>query len=256
MRVSGSLPFRSDSPLLFWDARWRLVSLLLLVFAISSVSNLLLLPGILGFVLAVVFWSGAGIREVVRRLRFPSLVIVAIILFLPFAAEGREIFSVASLSVTEEGMTAALLVGIRFYSILLLAIVFLGSAPLLVHLQAARDLGVPALLADLALLVVRYIEVVSVDLHAMRVAMRLRGDTGRSWQNVRNQTWLLASLLLRSHERSSRVYRAMRLRGYGQRRQGEPVERPKRRFRREDWAMTSVFLGCGIFLLLAQWIWV
>jgi len=252
------LRFGAAAPLPGWDSRGRLVTLLILVFAVSIVSSLILLPAVIGLVAAIVVWSKVHPVDVLRRLRYPSVVIFAVVLFLPFAASGQALWSLAGLTITVEGLSAALLVAVRFYAIMVIAIIFLGAAPVFAHVRAAREMGVPDLLTDLALLVVRYIEILAADLRQMRIAMRLRGEVGGSWRSIRSLMWLLASLLLRSHERSTRVYRAMRLRGYGNdapRKSGIAAQRaPKARTR--DWAMVSALVGFAIVLVLAQWVYV
>jgi len=215
MRSMALLDVPRTSPVLRWDPRWRLISLLVMAFAISFVDRVELTPWVVAVTIFLVLWSRVPPRQILRRLRYPSLVVLALVALLPFLAEGRVIAEWGGWTVTRDGLEAALLITVRFFSILSLAILFLGVAPLLVHIRAARSLGVPDLIADLALLVVRHIEILTADLRQMRIAMRLRGDAGRSWRSLRSLVWLLGSLLLRSHERSARVYQAMRLRGYG-----------------------------------------
>lgn len=258
MMLNHSLRFGAAAPLSRWDRRGRLVTLLILVFAISFVDSLILLPAIIGLVVGILVWSKVDPMDVLRRLRYPSVVIFAVVLFLPFAASGQALWSLAGFTVTVEGLNAALLVAVRFYAIIVTAIIFLGAAPVLEHVRAAREMGVPDLLTDLALLVVRYIEILSADLRQMRIAMRLRGESGGSWRGIRSFMWLLASLLLRSHERSERVYRAMRLRGYG-----HPVShqrglatRSALKARKRDWAMVSAFVGFAVVLVVAQWVYI
>lgn len=251
MRSMGLLDAPVNSPLLQWDPRWRLISLLVLAFAISFVDRIELVPWIVAITVFFLVWSRVPPLQILGRLRYPSLVVFALVALLPFLAEGRVVAEWAGLTATREGIDAALVITARFFSILSLAILFLGVAPLLVHIRAARSLGVPDLIADLALLVVRHIEILSADLRQMRIAMRLRGDAGNSWRSLRSLVWLVGSLLLRSHERSARVYQAMRLRGYGVQ-TGPPV--PHTGPRAYDHHMTFlVLLSATIIVALQVW---
>ncbi|SDB36185.1 cobalt/nickel transport system permease protein [Desulfonatronum thiosulfatophilum] len=146
-----------------------------------------------------------------------SLIILFLVLLLPFISGYTPLLEWRGLRVTMEGLQAALLVATRFFCILSLAVVFLGTTPLLVNIKAIQAMGLPYIMADMALLVVRYIEVLSADLRRVRISMRLRGHAEKScsWQNLRTMAWLTGSLILRSYERSQSVYKAMRLRGYG-----------------------------------------
>lgn len=118
------------------------------------------------------------------------------------------------LTLRAEGLAAATGIALRFVAIFTLIVVFVGALPLSHLIGALRGLGLPALLVDMALLTLRHIEDLRHDLARMQTAMRLRGGYG--WLGrFRATGWLLASLLLRSHARSERVYHAMILRGHG-----------------------------------------
>ncbi|SDB07897.1 cobalt/nickel transport system permease protein [Desulfonatronum thiosulfatophilum] len=200
-----------------WDPRLKLVALLLLAFTFSFIDNLRVLPAMVGITLAIVLLSGYPLRLLLRRLRYPSLIVLFLVLLLPFISGYTALLEWRGLRVTTEGLQAALLVTTRFFCILSLAVVFLGTTPLLVNIKAIQAMGLPYIMADMALLVVRYIEVLSADLRRMRISMRLRGHAEQSfsWKNLRTMAWLTGSLILRSYERSQSVYKAMRLRGYG-----------------------------------------
>jgi cobalt/nickel transport system permease protein len=70
----------------------------------------------------------------------------------------------------------------------------------------------------MTLLSYRYLFEIGSDLARMETAMRMRGFRAArlSMRGVGNLAALAGSLLVRSYERSDRVYRAMILRGYGQ----------------------------------------
>jgi cobalt/nickel transport system permease protein len=200
-----------------WDPRLKIVGLLLLAFTFSFITNLLVLPVMLTVTLTAVVCSGYSLRNLLHRLRYPSLIILCLVLLLPVISGVTALVEVGGLTVTTEGVTAALLVGTRFFCIITLAAVFLGTTPMLVNIRAIQALGLPYIMADMTLLVIRYLEVMRSDLQRMRIAMKLRGHAERvfSWKNMQTMAWLTGSLILRSYERSQYVYRAMRLRGYG-----------------------------------------
>ncbi|MGD9146932.1 MAG: energy-coupling factor transporter transmembrane component T, partial [Anaerolineae bacterium] len=73
-------------------------------------------------------------------------------------------------------------------------------------------------LADMTLLSYRYLFEIGGDLSRMETAMRLRGFGAHrlSARGLGILAALAGSILVRSYERSDRVYHAMMLRGYGQ----------------------------------------
>jgi cobalt/nickel transport system permease protein len=104
-------------------------------------------------------------------------------------------------------------------AILITGFILLGTTPFLDILKALRSLGLPSLLTDMTLLTYRYLYDIAEQLATMQQAMGLRGYGYRRQTTRQRWRWLaalLGTLLLRSYERSQRVYKAMRLRGYGQ----------------------------------------
>jgi len=207
------------SPIHHWAVRPKLLSLLGLMFAIALVQHLALVPWCLMIVLGLYVASGLPLAYLMRRLPYPGLFIVAMVGVLPWVSGETVIWQGLGLALRLEGLQTATLVMGRFLAIVITGFILLGTTPFLDMLKALRSLGMPQLLTDMALLTYRYLYDIATQLATMRQAMQLRGY-GLLKQTLRRQWgWLAAlfgSLLLRSYERSQRVYHAMRLRGYGQ----------------------------------------
>ncbi|MDF1614216.1 cobalt ECF transporter T component CbiQ [Desulfurivibrio dismutans] len=200
-----------------WDPRCKMLGLLGLVLAIAMVNDPALLPLVLAIPLLLALFSGLSLSFILRRLCYPSLLIVLLLLWLPFAVGDTPWRTFGPLTLYREGLAAALLIGGRFLGIVLTAMIVFNSTPLATNLKAMRALGLPWVMVDMALLTLRYLQVLKRDLQQMRTAMRSRGWRNRLQpRNLKTIAWLTGSLLLRSHERADWIYRAMRLRGYGQ----------------------------------------
>lgn len=216
---SKAYSYPDCSPVLHrWDPRLRLIGLAVLVLAFSLVNEASLLPLMLVLTLVILVLSKMGLGLLIKRLRYPSLVILFLVLTLPFISGEHEILRIGFLSLTQDGLWAAVLITVRFFCILATAMAVLHTASLFTHVQAMQALGMPWVMADMALLAVRYLEVLGADLRRMQTAMNLRGVNPRRFRldQLRTWAWLCGSLLLRSLQRADWVYRAMRLRGYGQ----------------------------------------
>ncbi len=215
----------SQSPLHRWAVRPKLLSLFALMFAVALLRQLVLVPMALAIVLGLYGLSGLPLGYLLRRLPYPGLFIVATVAVLPLTAGSTILWQWGWLALRLEGLQTAGLVAGRFLTILITGFILLGTTPFLDILKALRRLGIPSLLTDMALLTYRYLYDISAQLATMQQAMGLRGY-GHLPQTTRRQwSWLaslLGSLLLRSYERSQRIYKAMGLRGYGQR----PLQRP------------------------------
>lgn len=150
-----------------------------------------------------------------QALRLPGVVIAGLVLVLPFTSGDTVLASFGPLTLRAEGLAGAAGIALRFVCIFALIVVFLAPLPLSHLINALRGLRLPALLIDMALLTLRHMTDLRQDLARMQTAMRLRGGQIGWRSRIRHTGWILASLLLRSHARSERVYHAMILRGHG-----------------------------------------
>jgi len=210
------------SPIHSWTPRLKLLSLGLLMFAFAAVRQLPLVLPMLAATAAIYALSGLPISFLLRRLRYPGLFILTVVLILPLTSGESVLFEWGLLAVRQEGLLAMTLVVSRFVCILTLGFVLLGTTPFVALLRSLRSLGLPALLTDMTLLTYRYLFETADMLGTMQRSMRLRGfgHTKRRWfslhkQDMQRLVGLLGTLLIRSYERSEKIYTAMRLRGYG-----------------------------------------
>ncbi len=121
------------------------------------------------------------------------------------------------LTLRQEGCIAVIAIATRFICIITMSLILFGTAPFLTTIRALRSLGMPHTIVDMMLLSYRYIEEFGQTLTTMQRAMRLRGfqNNRLNRRNLDRLAGLAGSLLIRSYERSQRVYEAMILRGYG-----------------------------------------
>jgi cobalt/nickel transport system permease protein len=156
-----------------------------------------------------------------------------------------------------EGLERALCLGGRSLALLALATLLLETTPLPALLAALRALGIPDLLLELAWLTQRYLQEVGSQWQRMQRAARLRGwrPRGSLWQP--GPTWrqdlpflaaAVGTLLVRSYERSQRVYQALRLRGYGR----APLVPPAAGGDPCSWAATGLALAVAVGLVLVN----
>ena len=206
-----------DSPVHRWHQGYKLVGLLSLIFAFAFVQNIWLLPAMI-FATCVLFTlSKIPVSFLIKRLRYPSWFILAVIIFLPFISGKTVVLQLGYLTIKSEGCWQALLISVRFFCILTVSLVLFGTAPFLSSIKAMRSLGLPRVIVDMSLLSYRYLEELSDTLTTMQRAMKLRGFEPQSFtrRNLQVFAQLTGSILIRSYDRSLRIYQAMILRGYG-----------------------------------------
>jgi cobalt/nickel transport system permease protein len=206
-----------DSPLHRWEPRCRLVALVALIFAFSFVRDPRLLPAMLAVTAAIYAVSRLPLSFLLTRLRLPGFFFLMMAVLLPFLSGRTVIMRIGPLALREEGCLDLLLIAVKFASILTTGVVLFGTVPFVTTIKAMRGLGLPAILTDITLFSYRYIYEIGDDLEMMETAMGLRGFRGRHPGSLGILASLAGSILVRSYEQSERVYKAMILRGHGDR---------------------------------------
>lgn len=206
-----------DSPLHRWQQGYKLVGLLSLIFAFAFIQQLWLLPIMVTITYTLFAISRIPGSFLLKRLRYPSWFILAVVVLLPFVSGNNVIWQWGNLAIKSEGCWQALLISVRFWCILTVSLVLFGTAPFLNSIKAMRALGLPRVIVDMTLLAYRYLEELGETLTTMQRAMKLRGfqPQGLNRRNLEVFAQLTGSILIRSYERSLRIYQAMILRGYG-----------------------------------------
>jgi cobalt/nickel transport system permease protein len=216
MKISLDKYAYLDSPIHRWYHPDKLISLLLLIFTFACIQKLVLLPAMLIITLGLYQLSGLPWSFLALRLRYPSLLILALVLLLPFVSGKIILWQWGGLVIKQEGTWAMLRIVTRFVCILTLSLILFGTAPFFATLKTLRSWGLPTILVDMMLLTYRYLEELADILTNMQRAMRLRGFQAQRLNRRTLQiiSQLVATLLIRSYEQSKRVYQAMLLRGY------------------------------------------
>lgn len=213
-----------------WTPRLKLVSLGLLMFAFAAVKHLSLVPAMLLITGALYSLSKLPFSFWLKRFRYPGLFIAAVVALLPLLSGETVVAQWGPLAVRQEGLIATGLVTGRFSCILTLGFILLGTTPFVTLLRALRSLGLPTLISDMTLLTYRYLFETAEMLSTMQQSMKLRGFSHHRKRScvITQLVGLLGTLLVRSYERSERVYKAMLLRGYGQMKRADltqPIDR-------------------------------
>ncbi len=200
-----------------WEQRSKLVALIALMFAFAFVNQLILLPFMI-LVTAILYkLSKLPLSFLFKRMRYPGLFILAVVILIPFLTQGTVIFELGFIDITAEGLKTVFLIATRFLSILTVGLVLFSTAPFLTSIKAMRSLRLPQIMVDMTLLAYRYLEELGETRLIMQRATRLRGFQSNrfSLHTLQVLANLAGSFLIRSYDRSEKVYQGMRLRGYG-----------------------------------------
>lgn len=97
---------------------------------------------------------------------------------------------------------------------ILTLILFVSTTRFPVLLQTLDDLGVPTMIVQVLAFIYRFFFVLIGELEQMELASRARAPHRRKIYYYKALSRMLGMLIIRSYERSERVYQAMQLRGY------------------------------------------
>ncbi len=176
------------------------VEVLLLAFSFSACSIIL---------------SGLPLIRVLRRLLVVNGFILLLWVLLPFTYPGKTLFSIGPLDATAEGIRYALSITIKSNTIILASIALLGTTSIFTLAHALRHLHVPDKLVQLLFFSYRYIHVIYLEYVRLLSAMKVRCFRPRSdLHTYKAYAHLVGMMLLKSYDRSERIYGAMLCRGF------------------------------------------
>ena len=203
-----------DSPVHRMPAQVKLVALFVFVLAVVSTPAADFWAfGLYAVMLVAAVVAAKVPAPVVSRRLAVETPFVVFALLLPFVATGPQ-FDVLGLRLSQSGVLGA-------WNVLAKGTLGVIAAILLSATTAPRDLlaglerlRLPATLVAILSFMVRYLSVVSDDLHRMRIARESRGYTGGRLGHLKAVAGGVGALFVRSFERGERVHLAMRSRGY------------------------------------------
>ena len=166
----------------------------------------------LGLGLAMIPWSRLPGGLLVKRALGVNLFVVFLWVFLPWRLDWADGLA---LSYAPEGLVLAGLITLKVNAIFLCLSVLVGTSTVNQVLHALAHLKLPAKLVTLFMLFYRYLHLLEQEYRRLRQAMTVRGFVpGTNLHTYRSYARLLAMLLVRSVDRSERVYQAMLCRGF------------------------------------------
>jgi cobalt/nickel transport system permease protein len=155
------------------------------------------------------------LKKVGWRLMIVNGFVLFLWFFLPFTYPGQTIFSLGPLKASREGIEYALLITLKSNAIILASIAFLATTPVPTLIHALNRLRLPGKLVHMAFFCYRYIHVIHLEYHSIVNALKIRCfRPGTNLHTYRTYAYLVGILLLRSFDRSKRIYNAMLCRGF------------------------------------------
>ena len=163
----------------------------------------------------LVLLARLDLRTLGRRLAVVNGFVVLLWLILPFTFPGKAFFSLGPLTASREGVAYSLTITLRTNAIVLTTIALVGTTSIFNLVHALRHVRVPEKLVHIFFFCYRYIAVIHLEYLRLRNAMRVRCFHPKtSLHTYRSYAYLVGMLLIKSYERSHRIYQAMLCRGF------------------------------------------
>lgn len=204
-----------DSPLNRWDPRLKIAGLGLLIICIALVKTIPV--AIAAIILAAILLglSALPFHFVSHGISFILFFLIPFFLVMPFSYPGDPAFTVLGLGFSWQGLRLATLIFIKALSIVLVTFAIFGSSRFDVSMLALQKLKCPKVIVQMLLFTYRYTFVFLDEMRRMHTSMRARGFIARSnRRTLRIYGHFVGTLLIRSFERTERVYKAMLSKGY------------------------------------------
>ncbi len=197
------------------DPRVKICLAFPLAFAVALSDRFLVIGMCLLAAVFLMFFAKLKLMDVARSLRVPTVFIVMIWIFLPISMPGNTVYTLGRISLSSEGILRALSITLKCTTILLFIITLLSTSTVFTLVHAMHHLRMPKKLLYLTFLSYRYIHVLHGEYIKMRNAMKIRGFKPKTnIHTYRTFAYLAGMLLIRSYDRSERIYRAMICRGF------------------------------------------
>jgi cobalt/nickel transport system permease protein len=235
-----------ESSIQRWDPRVKIASLGLFVFCVAVLKTLPV--ALMALAAAIVFLRITGIPFdfIAGSLKWVLLFLVPFFGIMPFTYPGPPAFTVLGLDFAWEGLRLGALIVIKAVAIVLTSYAIFGSARFDLSMIALQRLKCPTVFVQMLLFTYRYIFVLIEEMRRMTTAMRVRGFVmGTNLYTLKVIGNFVGSLLVRSLDRTERVYQAMLSKGY----EGQFHTLVEFRTRNRDFAKAALVIGAAVALV-------
>jgi cobalt/nickel transport system permease protein len=206
---------KGDSPIHRLDPRIRAAAALLFAIMVAFLTEIPLLLTAVALAGCLLVASLIKPSFYINRIISLNIFLSVLFLFLPISTPGESAFSIAPLNWSWPGILLAKRITLRANAIVIFYTAAISTMQPVTLGHALYRLKFPEILVHQFLFTIRYVKVLREELDRLRNAMRIRAFKPRlNSHTFRSYGYLLGMLLVKSFERSERIYQAMKCRGF------------------------------------------
>jgi cobalt/nickel transport system permease protein len=203
------------SPIQRWDPRFKTFSLGLFILGVALIKAIPLSAAALLVALLLVWMAGLPAHFVAGGVKWVLIFLLPFFLIMPLSYPGEPAFRIVGLPFAWEGLRLAMLIVLKAVAIVLTAYAIFGSSRFDVSMLALQRLKCPKIIVQMLLFTYRYVFVFLAEMRRMDTAMAARGFVKRADRRTLHVIGnFIGTLLIRSFERTERIYKAMLSKGY------------------------------------------
>lgn len=208
-----------DSPLHRIDGRIKTAVFLLAVIVAATLTHWWLALGLWAGATGLFFSLRFGFRDLLIRLLMPLGIAWVVFLSVLFTQGSHPLFVISfklfTLTAWHEGAMQGVMLFTRIMAAVTLASLLAFSTPMIEILETLRLCRMPGVIVDIADMMYRYVFILQDTAHTMRCAQLSRmGDQGSWAHRIADTGRIACGIMIKSLDRSTRVYQAMLARGY------------------------------------------
>jgi cobalt/nickel transport system permease protein len=204
-----------ESTLQRWDPRIKIAVLGIFAFCVALLDSIPLVMA--GFALAVIFISMARLpfHFIKHGLEFVLVFLLPFFIVLPLTIPGEPVFHVFGIGFVWEGLRLATMIVFKALAVVITTYAIFGTTRFDIAMIALQHLRCPTILVQMFLFTYRFIFVFVEEMKRKDTAMKSRGFIKRfDMKTMTTVGNFIGTLIIRSFERTERVYKAMLSKGY------------------------------------------
>lgn len=232
-----------------WDPRFKIASLFTLIMCMALIKSIPLVLFSLLVSLTLLFISRIPLDFVYDGMKWVILFLLPFFVILPVTYPGSGESTVLGIAFAEEGLRLATLIVLKAVAIVLIAFAVFGSSRFDVNMIALQRLKCPTVIVQVLLFTYRYIFLFMAEMKRMDTAMKARGFVkGPNVYTLKVMGNFIGTLLIRSFERTERIYKAMLSKGY----EGELHTLVEFKSETKDYLKACCAIGVAVLLIIAD----
>jgi cobalt/nickel transport system permease protein len=209
-------PFAQGSTLLHRiDPRVKIMYAVLFSILIAITHKLVLACAALGIAVFLVLLARLKAKTLMQRILAANAFLALLWVILPLSMPGDILFTVFGLPASSQGILYTLRITMKCNAIILLNIALVSTSSIFDLVHALRHFRLPDKLIHIFFFLFRYANVMVVEYATIQKTLKIRGFTpSTSMHTYRTYGSVIGTLLVRGHDRSEQIHKAMVCRGF------------------------------------------